>query len=64
MNFNHNMLSGPLETLPSLVRMILVQPEALSALDLSFNMFTEIPAVSLDRSLNLLFVMAVWSFRR
>ena len=49
LNFNHNMLTGPLESLPSLVRMILVQPEALSTLDLSFNMFTEIPAVSLRR---------------
>ncbi len=44
-NLNHNILSGPLETLPNLVRMTLVDPNALSTLDLSFNNFTEIPSV-------------------
>jgi hypothetical protein len=45
-NLNHNMLSGPLETLPNFIRMTLVDPDALSTLDLSFNTFGEIPAVS------------------
>jgi hypothetical protein len=39
------MLSGSLEDLPSLIRMTLVDPNALSTLDLSFNTFTEIPLV-------------------
>jgi hypothetical protein len=44
-NLNHNMLSGPLETFPDFVRTILINPNALSTLDLSFNTFTEIPLV-------------------
>jgi hypothetical protein len=44
-NLNHNMLNGPLENLPSLVQMTLIDPNALSTLDLSFNNFTEIPSV-------------------
>ena len=44
-NLNHNALNGPLETLPDFVRTILIDPNALSTLDLSFNVFTEIPAV-------------------
>ncbi|CAF0947927.1 unnamed protein product [Rotaria sordida] len=44
-NLNHNALSGPLETLPDFVRTILVDPNILSTLDLSFNEFTEIPTV-------------------
>jgi hypothetical protein len=39
------MLSGSLETFPNFVRMILVNPNTLSTLDLSFNTFTEIPSV-------------------
>ncbi|CAF1002809.1 unnamed protein product [Adineta steineri] len=42
-NLNHNTLNGPLETLPDFLRTILVNPNALSTLDLSFNVFTEIP---------------------
>jgi len=48
-NLNHNALNGSLETLPSLIRTILVDPNALSTLDLSFNEFTEIPIVSESR---------------
>ncbi len=44
-NLNHNMLSGPLEAFPTFVRMTLVDPNALSTLDLSFNTFTGIPSV-------------------
>ncbi|CAF0826712.1 unnamed protein product [Adineta steineri] len=44
-NLNHNTLNGPLETLPDFLRTILVNPNALSTLDLSFNVFTEIPIV-------------------
>lgn len=44
-NLNHNALHGPLEAFPDFVRGILVNPNALSSLDLSFNVFTEIPAV-------------------
>ncbi|CAF0951409.1 unnamed protein product [Adineta ricciae] len=44
-NLNHNALHGPLETFPEFVRSILVNPDALSTLDLSFNLFTEIPMV-------------------
>lgn len=46
-NLNHNMLTGALETLPDFIRKTLIQPDALSTLDLSFNVFTEIPTVSL-----------------
>ena len=42
-NLNHNMLTGPLDMLPSIVQKILIFPEALTSLDLSFNVFTEIP---------------------
>ena len=45
-NLNHNALHGPLETFPEFVRSTLVNPDALSTLDLSFNLFTEIPMVS------------------
>ena len=44
-NLNHNMLTGALETLPDFIRITLVDPNALSTLDLSFNVFTEIPTV-------------------
>lgn len=44
-NFNHNMLTGPMESLPNFVRMTLMDPNALTSLDLSFNVFTEIPKV-------------------
>ena len=44
-NLNHNMLHGPLPTFPNFVRMTLIDPNALSILDLSFNTFTEIPSV-------------------
>jgi hypothetical protein len=39
------MLTGRLETLPDFVRSTIVDPNALSTLDLSFNVFTEIPSV-------------------
>jgi len=42
------MLSGSLETFPNFVRMTLVNPNALSTLDLSFNTFTEIPIVRIQ----------------
>jgi len=51
-NLNHNMLSGSLETFPNFVRMILVNPNTLSTLDLSFNTFTEIPSVRKSFFLN------------
>ena len=41
------MLTGALETLPDFIRKTLIHPNALSTLDLSFNVFTEIPTVSL-----------------
>ena len=44
-NLNHNMLTGPMETLPNFVRMTLLDPNALTTLDLSFNVFSEIPKV-------------------
>jgi hypothetical protein len=44
-NLNHNMLNGALQTLPDFVRRTLIDPNALSSLDLSFNVFTEIPMV-------------------
>ena len=44
-NLNHNLLNGPLETLPNFVKMTLLNPNALSMLDLSFNLFNEIPMV-------------------
>lgn len=44
-NLNHNMLSGPLETLPDFVRKVIFDPNMLTSLDLSFNMFNEIPKV-------------------
>ncbi|CAF1388422.1 unnamed protein product, partial [Didymodactylos carnosus] len=43
-NLNHNMLSGNLETFPELVNLLLVDPNMLQSLDLSFNMFNEVPA--------------------
>jgi len=43
------MLSGPLETFPNFVRMTLVNPNALSTLDLSFNTFTQIPIVRIQQ---------------
>ena len=46
-NLNHNMLHGPLETFPEFVRKTLIDPNALTSLDLSFNVFTEIPKVTL-----------------
>ncbi|CAF4390703.1 unnamed protein product, partial [Rotaria sp. Silwood2] len=42
-NFNHNNLKGSLDTLPNFVQMIFINPNAFSILDLSFNLFTEIP---------------------
>lgn len=45
-NLNHNMLTGALETLPDFIRRTLIDPNNLSILDLSFNVFTEIPTVS------------------
>lgn len=48
-NLNHNMLTGPLETFPSLLQKILIMPEALTSLDLSFNVFTEIPKVQFSK---------------
>ena len=45
-NLNHNMLTGALNTLPDFVHRTLIYPEALSTLDLSFNVFSEIPIVS------------------
>lgn len=44
-NLNHNMLTGRLETLPDFIRATLIDPNALTTLDLSFNVFTEIPTV-------------------
>jgi hypothetical protein len=44
-NLNHNMLKGSLETLPNFIRITLLNPDALSTLDLSFNTFAEIPIV-------------------
>ena len=44
-NLNHNSLHGRLETLPNFVRMTIFDPQALATLDLSFNIFSEIPAV-------------------
>jgi hypothetical protein len=44
-NLNHNMLTGALPTLPDFIRATLVDPNALSTLDLSFNVFSEIPIV-------------------
>ncbi|CAF1087929.1 unnamed protein product [Rotaria sp. Silwood1] len=44
-NLNHNSLNGPLETFPEFIRTTLVDPNALSTLDLSFNEFAEIPTV-------------------
>jgi hypothetical protein len=45
-NFNHNMLNGSLITLSTVVQSILVDPNLLTSLDLSFNVFTEIPTVN------------------
>jgi hypothetical protein len=39
------MLTGALETLPEFIQTTLFDPNALSTLDLSFNVFTEIPIV-------------------
>jgi hypothetical protein len=39
------MLTGALPTLPDFIRTTLIDPNALSTLDLSFNVFTEIPIV-------------------
>jgi len=39
------MLTGALETLPDFIQTTLLFPYALSSLDLSFNVFTEIPTV-------------------
>jgi hypothetical protein len=39
------MLNGALETLPDFIRTTLLFPHALASLDLSFNVFTEIPTV-------------------
>jgi hypothetical protein len=44
-NLNHNMLTGALQTLPDFIRATLVDPNALSILYISFNVFTEIPLV-------------------
>ncbi|CAF1288153.1 unnamed protein product [Rotaria sordida] len=44
-NLNHNNLKGSLDTLPIFVQMTFINPNALSILDLSFNLFTEIPIV-------------------
>jgi len=43
------MLNGALETLPDFIRTTLLFPHALASLDLSFNVFTEIPIVSESR---------------
>ena len=45
-NLNHNMLNSSLEILPSFVQKTLLFPDALTSLDLSFNVFTEIPKVN------------------
>lgn len=45
-NLNHNMLTGPLDMLPSFVQKTMIFPDALTSLDLSFNVFTEIPKVN------------------
>ncbi|CAF1106674.1 unnamed protein product [Rotaria sp. Silwood1] len=42
-NLNHNNLNGSLDTLPNFVQMTFINPHAFSIIDLSFNLFTEIP---------------------
>jgi hypothetical protein len=46
------MLNGHLEKLPDFIRTTLVDPNALSTLDLSFNVFTEIPSVRKNQYFN------------
>ncbi|CAF2038248.1 unnamed protein product [Rotaria magnacalcarata] len=44
-NLNHNALSGPMDTFPEFLQKTLMNPFALSSLDLSFNEFTDIPTI-------------------
>jgi hypothetical protein len=61
-NLNHNMLNGALETLPDFMRTTLVDPNALSTLDLSFNVFTEIPIVRKYQIKNFNDIYQAWTY--
>lgn len=62
MNLNHNLLKDSLENFPKFIQTILVNPDTLSMIDLSFNQFTEIPSVRLTIFTGMS-MMSLWSFR-